>query len=151
MKPLLPVAALLLVSSCGQQNGSNSVTANDAAAAPSAEPAAPTVPSLNGEWRIAKLDGRPTDPGPQVTATFAGGRVRLLAGCTRRAWSFTQQRNIISLAADSAGSANCEAPPSVQQEAIIHVIDRATMAIFSQEGREASLSGNGGNVTLVRR
>jgi hypothetical protein len=156
MTRLLTIAALLLVSGCGQPGNSNnatssSATSNDAAAAPRTEPATPAVPSLNGEWQVAKLDGRPAGPGSHVTATFAGGKVRFLAGCTRRAWTFTQKRNIISLASDSAGSANCETPPSVEQEAMIHALDRATMAIFDQEGREASLSGNGGNVTLVRR
>jgi len=154
MPRLLTVAALLLVCGCGQQTGSTATTSNETAAnsnetaAAPAATAAPEVPALDGEWQVTKLDGR---PGGSSVVTFAGGKVRIVAGCTRRAWSFTQKRNIINLAADPGGSANCESPPSVQQEAMIHALDRATMAIFDQQGREATLSGSGGNITLERR
>ena len=86
-----------------------------------------------------------------MNATFGDGKVRTTAGCTRRSWTFTQNRNIVAFTADPGASANCEVAPDGDQEAAIHALDRATIAIFDKNGSEASLSGNGGNITLVRR
>ena len=137
-------AVLLLVAGCTQQKEAG--TSNEQAPARPAE--APAVPELAGNWQVTKVDGSPI--APAMAAAFEGGRVRITAGCTRRAWTFTQKRNIVSFAADPGGSANCETPPGSKQEAAFHALDRATIAIFDKQGREASLSGNGGNVTLVR-
>jgi hypothetical protein len=148
---LLNLFALLLVAGCSQQQPENTeATANEAAANATAEAATPVVPELDGEWQLTKIDGRTVDGG-SIAAAFGGGKLRIIAGCTRRSWTFTQKRNIVAFAADPGGSANCESPPNGDQEAAIHALDRATMAIFTNEGREASLSGNGGNVTLERR
>ena len=148
MPRFLSIAALLLAAGCGQQ--SNSAPSNDAKGEPVAE-AAPATPALDGQWQVTKVDGRPLDPGSAMIATIADGKVRVAAGCSRRAWSFTQKRNIVSFAADPGGSANCQSPPTSDQETAFLAIDRTTMAIFDQEGREASLSGDGGNITLARR
>jgi hypothetical protein len=150
MNRFLTIATLLLIAGCAQQKDSNAPTSNDAEAAP-AETAAATVPALEGEWQVAKVDGRPVGPGSAMVAAFGDDKVRIAAGCSHRAWTFTQKRNIVSFSADPGGSANCENPPNSDQEAAIHALDRATMAIFDKDGREANLSGNGGNVTLVRR
>ena len=146
MSRFLAVAALSLVAGCGQQREADRTPGNE-----TATPAAASAPvaDLGGEWQVVKLDGRPIAGGSAVS--FSQGKARLTAGCTRRAWAYTQQRNIVSFAADSSGSANCETTPSIEQESVIHALDRATMAIFDKDGREASLSGNGGNVTLERR
>ena len=139
------IVALLLVAGCTQQREAG--TSNEqATATPPVEAAA--VPELAGKWQVTKVDGRPI--APAIAAAFEGGRVRITAGCTRRAWTFTQKRNIVSFAANPGGSANCEVPPTVKQEEAFQALDRATIAIFAKEGREASLSGDGGNVTLVR-
>lgn len=138
------IAALLLVAGCTQQKEAG--TSNEQAASKPAE--APAVPELAGNWQVTKVDGRPI--APAMAAVFEGGRVRITAGCTRRAWTFTQKRNIVSFAADPGGSANCEVPPTLKQEEAFQALDRATIAIFGKQGREASLSGDGGNVTLVR-
>jgi hypothetical protein len=109
------IAALLLVAGCGQQSDPSPAQSNDATPAPVAE-AAPATPTLDGEWHATMVDGRPFDQGSRVVATFEAGKVRVLAGCTRRAWTFTQKRNIVSFAADPAGSSNCESLPSAAQE-----------------------------------
>ena len=145
MLRFLTIAGLLLVTACGRQQESSAPVANQAEAPPPAEAPAP---DLNGKWQLTKLDGRPVDA---MAMTFEGGRAQLAAGCNHRAWSFTQKRNIVSFAADAAGSGNCADSPDIDQESAFHAIDRATMAIFDKNGREASLSGNGGNVTLERR
>lgn len=146
----LNIAALLLVAGCGQQADSNAASSNDAKAAPVAKPPAET-PALEGEWQVTKVDGRQLGPSSAMIATFGDGKVRVVAGCSRRAWTFTQDRNIVAFAADPSGSTNCASPPSADQEAALSALDRATMAIFDKQGGEGNLSGDGGNVTLVRR
>ena len=148
---VLTSVALLLVAGCSQQAGKNEATANVAASNTPADAAKPEVPALDGEWQLNKIDGRPVDAGSSTVASFGGGKLSITAGCSRRAWTFTQKRNIVAFTADPRGSSNCQSPPNVDQEAAIHALDRATMAIFGNEGREANLSGDGGNVTLVRR
>ena len=147
MPRILTLAALLLVAGCRQQTDQNGTMANEAGEALQAP--AVEVPSLNGAWKLTEVDGRPIDGGSTV-ATFADGALRIVAGCSRRAWTFTHQRNIVSFAADPGGSANCESPPTSRQDAAFRAVDRATMAIFDPDGREANLSGGGGNVTLER-
>ena len=149
MPRFLTIAPLLLVAACGQQKD-RTAASNEAAAAPAEQVAKPAVPALEGEWQVATLRGRPIE-GPALVARFGQGKVRVAAGCNRRAWTFTQNRNIVSFAADPSGSVNCESSPTVAQESAFGAIDRATMAIFSNGGREASLSGDGGTITLARR
>ena len=149
MSRILTISALLLAAGCTKPAEQTAETVNNVTADAAAEPKPADVPLLKGEWQLTELDGRPID-GSALIATFGDGTVRVAAGCLRRAWSFTQQRNIVSFAAQP-GSANCGSPPTADQDGAFHALDRATMAIFAKQGSEASLSGNGGNVTLVRR
>jgi hypothetical protein len=144
------LAALLLACSCSQsQTGSE--TANEAADASEAAAPAEVVPALVGEWRVAAIDGRPVDAASAMVATFREGKLQVASGCLRRAWSYTQQRNMVSFTPDPGGSSNCGAPPSGDQENVYAALELATMAIFVKDGSEASLSGNGGTLTLERR
>lgn len=146
---VLTAVALLLAASCTQQHSDHEQAAANEAIANEAEPAKPRVPALEGAWLLTKIDGRPVDGGA-IAANFGGSKLSITAGCTKRAWRFTQNRNIVSFTADPGGSANCQSPPNGDQDAAFYALDRATMAIFAKEGREANLSGNGGNVTLER-
>ena len=148
MDRVVVVAVLLMAAGCGQQPASNADAGNIAEAA---EPeAAAAVPPLDGDWQVTEIDGRAL-AGSAMSASFANGRLQVMAGCNRRAWSFTQKRNILSFTADPSGSGNCENPPTAAQDAAFHALDLATIAIFDKEGKEASLSGSGGNLTIVRR
>ena len=151
MPRFLSIAALLLVAGCGHQDDSSPASHNGAKSAPAAESEKPAVPALNGEWQLAKIRGRPVEPGSAMVASFQGSKVRVTASCNRRAWTFTQNRNIVSFAADPDGSGNCERSTTVGQESAFQAIDRATIAIFDKDGRELTLSGDGGSVALERR
>ena len=147
--PRLPTLSMvLLLAACGQQEDANPAASNEAMPAPAAE-AAPATPALEGAWQVTKIDGRPIEAG--TAATFGGGKVGMAAGCNRRGWNFTQKRNIVSFAPNPSASTNCDNLPTVDQERAFQAIDRATIAIFGNEGREATLSGDGGNITLARR
>ena len=87
-----------------------------------------------------------------MTASFAGGKASIASGCLRRAWTYTQKRNVVSFTADPGGSSNCKAAaPAREQETAYAAFSGATIAIFGKEGKEANLSGTGGNLTLERR
>jgi hypothetical protein len=159
MSRFLTIAAALLASACGQQSDSGGAPATDAEAANaslatpanSVGQAAPTAPLLDGEWRLTKVDGRPLEGGASSVISFEDGAAKLVTGCTRRNWTYTQDRNIVSFAANPAGSSNCERAPTIKEETAFQSFTRAKMVIFDKAGREASLSGDGGNVTLARR
>lgn len=143
----LPILALLLAA-CNGETGveppANNVVAEEAK--PATE-----VPELAGEWRVTKIEGSDAT-GLGMTASFAGGQASLATGCIRRAWTYSQDRNIVSFKSNPAGSSNCGGgTPSGDAETAYAAIERANIAIFAKQGKEASLSGTGGNLTLERR
>lgn len=139
--------ALLLLSAC------NSETRTEAPAniVATEEPKSAEVPLLAGEWRVTKIEGGDAT-GLGMMANFNGGQVSLVTGCIRRAWTYTQNRNIVSFKANPGASANCGgSTPSGDAETAYAALERANIAIFARQGKEASLSGTGGNLTLERR
>ena len=151
MTRIIAVAAILLVAACGQQE-ERPAAANEVTDTSAAPPAADNVPSLEGEWHVASIDGKPVSSGSALTASFAGGNASIASGCVRRGLTYTQKRNVISFAADPGGSSNCEGRgTSAEHEAAYAALQGASIAIFGKEGREANLSGAGGNLALERR
>ena len=143
----LPIFALF-IAGCASETRVEQ-PANDTAV----EAAKPTadVPELAGEWRVTKIEGGDA-AGLGMTASFTGGQASLTTGCIRRAWTYTQNRNIVSFKSNPAGSANCGGgTPSGDAETAYAALERANIAIFAKQGKEASLSGTGGNLTLERR
>ena len=141
------IVALALLTACNSETRVDQ-PANDAAAeevAPAAE-----VPLLAGDWRVTKIEGKDAT-GLGMTASFSAGQASLTTGCIRRAWTYTQKRNIVSFKSNPAGSANCGGgTPSGDAETAYAALERANIAIFSKQGKEASLSGTGGNLTIER-
>jgi predicted small lipoprotein YifL len=149
MRHLLAIAASLSIAACGQQEPA-SAPANESASAAKEPASEKPAPALEGQWNVAALDGRPT--GTAMTATFSRGKASIVAGCVRRAWTYTQKRNVVSFTADPAGSSNCEGQgTSAEQESAGIALQEASIVIFNKDGSEANLSGTGGNLTLRRR
>jgi heat shock protein HslJ len=143
------LTTLLLLTACAQQE---SAQAPNNEAANSVTPAAVTsVPALDGEWLVAAIDGKAVAGESAMTASFGDGKARISAGCSRRAWTYTQERNVVAFSADPGGSSNCAGGTSAEHEAAFAALEGASIAIFDKEGKEASLSGGGGNLTLQRR
>lgn len=142
------VAGLLALAACGQQQAPIPSADNDTAEAPKA--AAEAVPDLTGNWRVTKLDGRDIS-GQGLTANFAAGQTVMASGCLRRAWSYSQERNIVRFKSNPGGSSNCGgSTPGADAETAYAALERANIAIFAKKGQEATLSGTGGNLTLER-
>jgi heat shock protein HslJ len=146
----LPIFALLLIAACDKQDSSVAPPANEATAEPVVPPSAAEAPSLEGSWKVAKLGGRDVAESGMV-ATLGGGKASISAGCFRRAWTYTQNRNVVAFTAAPSRSSNCAGQPSSDEEAAHSAISDANMAIFAKDGKEVSLSGTGGMMTLQRR
>jgi len=145
MTRILAVALSLSLAACSPQKGETPV-ANDIAAEPVAQD---NVPSLEGNWAVMSIDGRPVS-GSAMTASFAGDKVSIASGCVRRGLTYTQKRNVVSFAADPGASSNCEGRgTSAEHETAYAALENANIVIFSKD--TASLSGSGGNIALQRR
>ena len=147
MTRTLAAALSLSLAACSPQK-SETPAANDVASEPVAQD---SVPSLEGNWAVESIDGLPVSSSA-MTASFAGGKVSIASGCVRRGLTYTQKRNVVSFAADPGGSSNCEGRgTSAEHESAYAALQGASIAIFGKDGREANLSGTGGNLTLKRR
>lgn len=148
----LAVAAIFLLAACGQQKDRGRVAENVAADTAAVPKAVESVPSLEGQWNVAAIDGKPVGAGSAMTASFSGGKASIAVGCARRGFTYTQNRNVVSFAADPGGSANCEGRgTSAEHEAAFAALQGASIAIFGNDGKKANLSGTGGNLELERR
>lgn len=149
MTRIAPLAALLLLAACGQQESQSPRQANEAA---EAEKAPAEVPSLEGNWAVARVGGVADAVSLGMTAAISKDSVALSTGCLKRAWTYTQNRNVVSFDVSPAGSSNCGgASPSAGAETAFAALTEANIVIFSRDGKEASLSGTGGSLTLERR
>jgi hypothetical protein len=150
MNRCLTIAALLLAAACSKQD-QGAPAANEVANTAQAPAAEAEVPTLEGSWQVAAIDGRPVAEASAMIATFAGGKLSVASGCVRRAWTYTQKRNVVSFADNPSGSDNCGSGTSSQQETAYAAFTKASIAIFNKDGSEANLSGTGGGLTLRRR
>ena len=150
MTRLLPIFAFLLIAACDKQDASVAPPANEAAAGPAVPSASAEVPSLEGDWRVTMIEGRDV-AGIGMTASMGGGKASISTGCLRRAWTYTQNRNVVAFTASPGASTNCGRSPSGDEETAYAAINDANIAIFGKDGKEASLSGTGGTLTLQRR
>ena len=148
MTRILPLASFLLLTGCGQEQAA--APSNDTAQAAPEPAAKAAVPSLEGEWRVAAITGAPTT-GTAITASLGSGRASISAGCLRRAWTYTQDRNLVAFTGAPGSGSNCGRSPSAEEETAFGAVGDANLAIFAKDGREATLSGTGGTLTLERR
>ena len=145
---IVPIAMLMALAACGERE------APPPPVNETAEPAkvATEVPSLEGSWSVVRIGGVP-EAGPLgMTAAVTKGSFTLSVGCFRRAWTYTQNRNVVTFKSSPGGSSNCGgSAPGAAAETAYAVLDDANIAVFAKDGKEASLSGTGGTLTLERR
>ena len=149
MTRVVPLVLLALIAGCSQQQPA-APPANDVAAAPVAPVAKPGVPSLTGDWLVTAIAGQRV-AGAAMAAAIGDGRANVSAGCLRRGWTYTQDRNLVAFTGAPGGSSNCGRSPSAEEETAFGALGDANLVIFAKDGREATLSGTGGTLTLERR
>jgi len=145
---IVPIAVLLALAACGERE-TRAPQVNE-----TAEPAkvATEVPSLEGSWSLSRIGGVPEAGTLGMTAAVTKDSFTVSAGCFRRAWTYTQNRNVVAFKSSPSGSSNCGgSAPGAAAETAYAALDDANIAVFSKDGREASLSGTGGTLTLERR
>ncbi len=140
---LPPIIAILLMSACDRQEAPAAPAPSEAEAPAPAPLVKAAVPSLKGQWRL-------TNPAT-LDLTVGDGDATLSSGCLRRGFTFRQDRNQIVFTSAPAGSSNCGRSPSVAEETAFAALADANLAVFSKDGREVTLSGFGGLLTLERR
>lgn len=151
MNRTLPLAALLILAACDPSQEPAAPATNETASAPSAETSRPAVPSLEGNWQVTMIGGVDAS-GLGMSAALGGGQANLATDCFRRAWTYTQQRNSVTFTTSPSGSSNCGGQaPGAEEENAYAALDGANIAVFSENGRRADLSGTGGTLTLERR
>ncbi|MCH8616819.1 META domain-containing protein [Sphingomonas sp. SM33] len=142
----LTMIATLLVAAC-------SPSANEPAANQTEKPAArekpADVPSLAGEWSVTALGGKPLQQVFPMTASITADKATVHSECVTFAWSYTQDGNIVAFSPMSTG--HCGRNQTTNENEIERALKGANIALFSKEGREVQLSGNGGTATLTRR
>ena len=146
MTRVVPLVLVALIAGCNQQQPA-APPANDVATAPAAKPA---VPLLKGNWRVTAIGGQPV-AGTAMAAAIGDSDASISAGCLRRSWTYTQDRNLVAFTGAPGGSSNCGHSPSAEEETAFGALGDANLAIFAKDGREATLSGTGGTLTLERR
>ena len=149
MSRIVPFAAMLVFAACNRQESATPVQVNEAA---ETAPAPAEVPSLEGSWTVTRVGGVADAASMGMTAAIGGGSATLTTGCLKRAWTYTQKRNVVAFTPSPAGSSNCGGgSPGAAAETAYAALTEANIAIFSKDGKEASLSGTGGSLTLERR
>ena len=107
------------------------------------------VPLLEGEWSVTALSGLPLKQVFPMTASFSEDKMTVRSECKTFVWSYTQSRNIVAFKPASAG--NCGRNQTTNENEMERAMKGASIALFSSDGREVQLSGNGGTATLTRR
>ena len=146
MKRLMMLAALC-VASCSPPDSQPVANEANSAAASVEKPA--VVPSLAGEWSVTALGGQPLQQVFPMTASFNDDRMTVRSECMTFVWSYTQDRNIVGFEPVSAG--RCGRNQTTYENEIERAIKVSNIALFTREGQEVRLSGNGGTATLTRR
>jgi hypothetical protein len=145
MKRLMTIAALLVV---GCSPAANEPAANQAEK-PAVQEKPADVPSLAGEWSVTALGGKPLQQVFPMTASITADKATVHSECVTFVWSYTQNRNIVAFTPVSTG--HCGRNQTTNENEIERALKGANIALFSNEGREVQLSGNGGTATLTRR
>lgn len=137
---------LVLVAACNRQD--QAPAPNAVAEAPMPPVANAPVPSLEGAWKVTSVGN---DRGTGLILTLGKGKATLSAGCLRRGFTYKQHRNQVAFASAPAGSRSCGSAPSAGQEAAFAALPDANLAVFGTDGRDVTLTGYGGSLTLERR
>ena len=113
------------------------------------ESAQASVPALEGSWAIDQLNGKQPDQIWPMTAEVTKDKFTIVSDCRRMSWSMKQDRNLVQFTPVPGGEcARVRSPAEIVADKTIKL---ANIAVFSNEGRTAQISGAGGTLSMTRK
>jgi hypothetical protein len=149
MKKLLLSALVLSIVACSKPAEQPQPAANNTEAAARDETAKAPVPSLEGGWSVDQLNGNKPDQIWPMTAEVTKDKFTIVSECRRMSWTMKQDRNLVQFTPTSG--VECGRVRSPAEIVADKTIKLGSIAVFSDEGRTAQISGAGGTLTMTRR
>jgi hypothetical protein len=148
MKHVLLATALLSVAACSKPAEQQS-PANNAESPATNEAAQEVVPSLEGIWSIDQLNGKNPDQIWPMSAEVTKDKFTIVSECRRMSWSMKQDRNLVQFTPIPGGE--CGRVRSPAEIVADKTIKLGSIAVFSDGGRTAQISGAGGTLSMTRK
>lgn len=148
MKHVLLATALLSVAACSKPAERQSPT-NNAESPATNEAAQEAVPSLEGIWSIDQLNGKNPDQIWPMSAEVTKDKFTIVSECRRMTWSMKQDRNLVQFTPIPGGE--CGRVRSPAEIVADKTIKLGSIAVFSDGGRTAQISGAGGTLSMTRK
>jgi hypothetical protein len=149
MNKLLLSALVLSIAACSKPAEQGQPAANNTEAAATDETAKVPLPSLEGSWSVDQLNGNKPDQILPMTAEVTKDKFTIVSECRRMSWTMKQDRNLVQFTPTSG--VECGRVRSPAEIVADKTIKLASIAVFSDEGRTAQISGAGGTLTMTRR
>ena len=148
MKHVLLAMALLSVAACSKPAEQQS-PANNAESPATNEAAQEAGPSLEGIWSIDQLNGKNPDQIWPMSAEVTKDKFTIVSECRRMSWSMKQDRNLVQFTPIPGGE--CGRVRSPAEIVADKTIKLGSIAVFSDGGRTAQISGAGGTLSMTRK
>ena len=148
MKPI-PVAMLALSIAACSKPADQQPAANNGEAAATNRTVPVSVPSLEGNWSISQLNGKNPDQIWPMSAEVTKDKFTIASECRRMSWAMKQDSNLVQFTPIPGGE--CGRVRSPAEIVADKTIKLASIAVFSDEGRTAQISGAGGTLTMTRK
>ena len=148
MKLVLAPMLALSMAACSQ-SAEQQPAENNGAATENKETAQAAVPSLEGAWSVDQLNGKNPDQIWPMSAEVTKDKFTIVSECRRMSWAMKQDRNLVQFTPIPGGEcARVRSPAEIVADKTIKL---ANIAIFSNEGRTAQISGAGGTLSMTRK
>ena len=148
MKHVLITLAVLSVAACSKP-AEQQVAADNTATPATNEAAQEAVPSLEGSWSIDQLNGKKPDQIWPMSAEVTKDKFTIVSECRRMSWSMKQDRNLVQFTPIPGGE--CGRVRSPAEIVADKTIKLGSIAMFSDGGRTAQISGAGGTLSMTRK
>jgi hypothetical protein len=122
---------------------------NNAEVAATNASAQEAVPSLEGTWSIDQLNGKKPDQIWPMSAEVTKDKFTIVSECRRMSWTMKQDRNLVQFTPVPGGE--CGRVRSPAEIVADKTIKLGSIAVFSDKGRTAQISGAGGTLSMTRK
>jgi hypothetical protein len=148
MKPVLLSLLALSFVACSKQ-AEQQPAGNNAEVAATNRNAKEAVPSLEGNWSIGQLNGKKPDQIWPMSAEVTNDKFTIISECRRMSWTMKQDGNLVQFTPVPGG--DCGRVRSPAEIIADKTIKLGSIAVFSDKGRTAQISGAGGTLSMTRK